>query len=127
RALWNHDRGDVVAVTLPDLGFSKAPFRIASIDKGDFARGEIRVELVEDIFGLGATGYDLDEEVSDGFDSTTMEPPANVELVELPYWRVATSIGSAELAELPEGVGFAQAIVERETDGAYSFSYQMEY
>ncbi len=127
RALWNHDRGDVVAVTLPDLGFSKAPFRIASIDKGDFARGEIRVELVEDIFGLGATAYDLDEEVSDGFDSTTMEPPANVELVELPYWRVATSIGSAELAELPEGVGFAQAIVERETDGAYSFSYQMDY
>lgn len=127
RALWNHDRGDVVAVTLPDLGFSKAPFRIASIDKGDFARGEIRVELVEDIFGLGATAYDLGEEVSDGFDSTTMEPPANVELVELPYWRVATSIGSAELAELPEGVGFAQAIVERETDGAYSFSYQMDY
>jgi len=127
RALWNHDRGDVVAVTLPDLGFSKAPFRIASIDKGDFVRGEIRVELVEDIFGLGATAYDLDEEVSDGFDSTTMEPPANVELVELPYWYVATSIGSAELAELPEGVGFAQAIVERETDGAYSFSYQMDY
>lgn len=50
RTLWNHNPGDVVRWTDPDLGFTDLPMRITKIDLGKLEEGRISVTLVQDIF-----------------------------------------------------------------------------
>lgn len=50
RDLWDHNPGDVVRWTDPDLGFTDLPMRITKIDLGKLDEGRITVTLVQDIF-----------------------------------------------------------------------------
>lgn len=50
RTLWDHNPGDVVRWTDPDLGFTDLPMRITKIDLGRLTEGEITVTMVQDIF-----------------------------------------------------------------------------
>lgn len=69
RTLWNHNPGDVVRWTNPDLGFTDLPMRITKIDVGSLTDGQIRVSLVQDIFV-----FDLGSFSAPG--STNWTPPA---------------------------------------------------
>lgn len=125
RRLWAHTEGMVVAVTDDELGFTKAPFRIASINKGDYLNNEIRVELIEDVFGLADTVYDLDPDITPPYNITLPQPVAYSLAFELPYWVVFFSSTEADRAALPLGYGFAGFLTTRNSNGAYSYSYDV--
>lgn len=125
RRLWAHTEGQVVAVTDTELGFTKAPYRIASINKGDYLNNEIRVELVEDVFGLADTVYDINPDVSPPYSIAVPQPVAYGAAFELPYWVVFFSSTEADRAALPPGFGFAGFFITRNPNGAYSYSYDV--
>lgn len=123
RRLWAHTEGQVVCVSDAELGFSKAPYRIASINKGDFLNNEIRVELVEDVFGLADTVHNLPPDIPPPSFTSDPQPVAYGLAFELPYWVVFFSSSEADRAALPPGYGFTGFFMTRNTVGAYSYSY----
>lgn len=124
RVLWNHVRGDVVLITDPTIGVTEAPYRIVDIDKGSLSSGEITVQLVEDVFGLDVTQYS-GAGTSTVFDPTEALPVAAMSILELPYYMVHVSTTEAERAALSPGYGFAVAITQRNTIGAFSATYDL--
>lgn len=125
RRLWAHTEGMVVAVTDAELGFTKAPYRIAKISKGDYLNNEIQVELVEDVFGLADTVYDINPDVTPPYSIAVPQPVSYGLAFELPYWVVFFSSTEADRAALPPGYGFAGFFITRNPNGAYSYSYDV--
>lgn len=57
REMWTLHVGSVVAWTDSELGFTKVPFRVTSIDFGRLQQNEIELSLVQDVFGYQAAGF----------------------------------------------------------------------
>lgn len=72
RTFWDLHVGDVVAFSNTELGITKMPMRVASVDLGTLTRGAITLQLVEDVFGFGSALY------ADGADTKWVPPPANL-------------------------------------------------
>lgn len=57
RAAWPIRPGDVVRVTWEPLGISDMACRVTRISTGDLIEGTIKIDAVEDIFGVQQTAY----------------------------------------------------------------------
>ena len=57
RSIYGQLPGDVVAFTDPDFNAVKVPLRIQGMDMGNLFKGEIRVQMVEDVFDSGAPSF----------------------------------------------------------------------
>ncbi|HMM22692.1 MAG TPA: phage tail protein [Selenomonadales bacterium] len=49
--------GDVIKLNWPPYGIKDLILRVTDVDLGDFVTGEVTVECVEDVFGLGKAKY----------------------------------------------------------------------
>ncbi|TWH48563.1 phage tail protein [Sporomusa sp. KB1] len=85
RTLYAIRTGHVVRLDWPAYGYSNLMLRVTDVDLGDFIDGTIKLEVIEDVFGLGKTEY--------GFSGSTnwQDPkkfPTGVQeyrFMELPY------------------------------------------
>ena len=50
RTFWDTEMGDIVELNDDDLGVSDFQMRVAAVDLGSLTEGEVRLDLVEDIF-----------------------------------------------------------------------------
>jgi hypothetical protein len=78
--------GDPISLSLPEKGVEKMVMRVVDIDYGDFASGEITVNLVQDAFKLGDSIY-ANTGVTEGVDP--LAPPEDVDeavIFELPKY-----------------------------------------
>ncbi len=122
RDMWDKLEGDVVAVTWPDLDFTKAPFRIIDINKGTLKAGAIEVELVEDVFGLDYAAYNESPD-TDWEDTATAPAACDFQrAVEAPYYEVATSMARADFEVLIPDWAFG-VVLASPGAGAVPFSF----
>lgn len=121
QVLWGHGIGDPVALTWPKLGLDKIPFRILAITKTDLDDGSIRVELVEDVFGL-PTGTYVNQQPTLWIDP--VQPPIPIQYavaVEAPYWDVVRRMSAADFEQLTPGYGFGEVYAVKPTSDAFNF------
>jgi len=64
RKAYAYRQGDVFKLTWEPYGISEMVMRVTDIDLGDFVTGEITLEAVEDIFGVGNTTYGANDSTS---------------------------------------------------------------
>lgn len=109
RVLYSHEVGDVIALTWPDLGITQAPFRIVNIDKGTLTDGRIKVEAVEDQFGLPNNAYTGTQ--GSGFvePSQPAVPVVTPIVVEAPYWDIVRRLPSSDFNALTPDYAFGEA------------------
>jgi len=77
--------GDVFKLTWEPYGISNMVMRVTSVDLGDFVTGEITIEAMEDVFGVGQTSYTASDTTSW---TTTKTYPTGVQLFryfEMPW------------------------------------------
>lgn len=113
RVLWNRKKGEVVRLVYPDLGIVGVPFRIAEIDLGSQANGQITAVLAEDVFGLPERGY-ANAPQTEWID--TLLPPVKADatrVLEAPYRSVITMISSADREFLEADYGFGMMLASR--------------
>lgn len=106
RAMAHLQRNDVFLLTWPILGISQLPVRIMQVNYGSLTEGEIRFEVVEDVFKASTALY------SDPPDTSWIDPisapqaaPARV-LFEIPYYSIVRGYGSSYANALDPDSGF---------------------
>lgn len=121
QVLWEKGIGDAVALTWPKLGLDKIPFRILSITRTELDDGSIRVELIEDVFGLPEGTYVAQQP---GLWIDPVQPPIpieNAKAIEAPFWDVIRRLSAADFAQLTPGYGFGEVFAARPTSDAFNF------
>ncbi|KAA2285422.1 phage tail protein [Arenimonas fontis] len=115
--------GDVIKFVWPELGVAQMALRIGKVDYGSLTSGRIRIEAVEDVFGLPATGYISAQPI--GWTEPDLTPQASQAVVafEVPYRELLGNLGTAETAALAADAGFV-AVVAARPPGA-SLNYEM--
>jgi hypothetical protein len=105
--------GKPFVLDLLDTEFGvKLVMRVGEIDYGSPTSGRITAECVEDVFGLPASTY-LVEQTS-GWQPPNTEPqPATATVFEVPYRELAQTLSTADLAALPADAGYVGAAAVR--------------
>ena len=105
--------GDVVAFAYPELGIASMALRIGTIDYGRLDSGEIRIEAVQDIFGLPDTTYV--QPVPIGWTPPSRDPQASTAyaLFEVPYRDLVATMGAANAGSVQQDSGYVAGIAQR--------------
>jgi hypothetical protein len=106
RTAWGFRMGGIFRFTWLPYGISNEVFRIIRIAYGEIASGQITIDAVEDIFGIGYTAFQAPPD--SGWVNPTGTPgtAAFERLEEVPYWfaqdgiRVWTFMGRQDTTEL---------------------------
>ena len=86
RSAWNWRIGGVFKTTWAPLGISNLVFRIIRIAYGEVAQGEITIDAVEDIFGIGLAAFQAPPDSGWVNPIGTPGVAAFERLEEAPYW-----------------------------------------
>lgn len=117
RIAWDWVPGQVLRWQWPEYGIIDAAYRLVEIDYGTLTDGHIRIEIVEDVFGLGRDRYEpadvldieqgvaAEQEAPDEPVLTALESPAAY-ATEAPYWLLAQRLSEAEMAALSQSAGY---------------------
>jgi hypothetical protein len=86
------DIGDVFKLNWPPYGIVEMVMRVARISYGDLTNGQVRIEAVQDIFGLPASVYTTPTPT--GWQSPISPPaPCPAQMVyEVPYWQIVKDV-----------------------------------
>ncbi|MCE5420246.1 MAG: phage tail protein [Acidithiobacillus sp.] len=86
------DIGDVFRFTWPAYGIAEMIFRVARISYGELADGRVRIEAVQDIFGLPDAVYSTPPPT--GWQDPIHWPaPCPAQMAyELPYWQIVKDV-----------------------------------
>jgi len=96
----NLHEGGLFKLSWPDLGVASMACRIISIDLGQLTNNQIRIEAVQDVFGLPTTSY-VTPQVTNWVDPTNAPAPAPFRFItETPYYDIARSMAESDLAYL---------------------------
>ena len=106
----------------PD-GIESMVLRVVNIDYGSLTDGRVRLECVEDVFGLPATTYGKVEPVGWVEPDTSAQPSPAVLAFEAPYRELVQTIGRSEAQSLPQETGYVGAVAARAA--GVNLSYQL--
>lgn len=113
--------GDVFALTWDQYGVSALPMRIVKIDKGSLTEGSIKIEAVEDIFGM-PTGSYVEQQPSGAVNPVNVPTAvADAKLVEWPYYDAVRTLSAADFGVLDPDFGFAHFLAGAPTLDAINF------
>lgn len=85
RQAWAVQPGGVVRLTWPAVGVSDMVCRVTRVSQGHLKDGRIRIDAVEDVFGVAATGYVAPGTTAWVDPITSPTSLSAVALLELPY------------------------------------------
>lgn len=100
RSAWSNIPGDVVKLSWAALGFTGVIFRVLQINYGDLNDGTISVDMAEDVFGLPDSSYARQEPPGWTEPDTSPAKILHEQIVEAPYWNLARTLSTADLAYL---------------------------
>lgn len=111
--------GDPFILSYSRYGIEQVIMRATAIEYGKFGEGQIRIECIEDIFGIAEASYAPPP--PSGWVSPVNDPapcPVHVPM-EAPYHVVANEAGQLETDNLATNVGFAAIAGVRPTNDAF--------
>lgn len=117
----NLNIGDVFKLTWPELGIAQLVMRVVRISYGTLSDGRVRIECVEDIFGLPSASYVSPTPTSWVSPLTAPAPAPYRRLGEAPWWAIVKRlVGESETArgELDAQGGFLVACAGRPSSDA---------
>jgi len=116
--------GGVIKLSWAKLGLSELICRVLDVNYGGLAKGEIRAELAEDVFGLPASSYQTGQDTSGGWTSpdTIPQPVATAHVLEGTYWDVFKESPTADFESLQDDSGFVYTLAEPANGSQYSYS-----
>ena len=65
--------GDILNVSWPPSGITQAAYRVIGVNRGTLTDGKIKIEAIEDVFGLPTQGY-MDDLPTGGWTPTYADP-----------------------------------------------------
>jgi hypothetical protein len=116
--------GDVIRFSWPPYGITEIAMRVARLSYGELADGAVRVECVQDVFGLPQSVYAVPPPT--GWSEPLSIPracPVQM-LYEVPYWSVIadfTGESQSLIADIGELDGLVAACGARSNSDAYGF------
>lgn len=105
--------GNVIRWSWSPDGIVGMVLRIVSIDYGSLTDGRVRVECVEDVFGLPASTYADVPPIGWEEPDTTAQPSPAVAAFEAPFRELIQAIGRSETLALPADSGYVGAVAAR--------------
>lgn len=119
--------GDCFRFHWPELGIERLVLRVVQISFGTLTDGRVKIDCVEDVFGLPHAAY-LAPQASGWVDPRQPPTPANFRYVdELPYWTIIREItgeSAAAQAEIDPQAGLLTIAAARPTSGCINFAVQ---
>jgi hypothetical protein len=115
--------GDVIAFSWPELSIELMALRIGKVDYGSLTNGQIKLECVEDVFGLPAASYINPQPIGWVEPSRTPQASPAGEAFEVPYRELLGTLGAAETAALAADAGFVAVVAAR--PGGNSINYEL--
>ncbi|MEJ5169747.1 MAG: phage tail protein, partial [Fimbriimonadales bacterium] len=116
--------GDVLKLSWPPYGIDQMVMRVARIAYGELANGAVRVECVQDIFGLPQSVYSAPPP-SGWTEPTSLPAPCpHQTLFEVPYWSVVkdfTGESQSLLGDIDDLDGLVAACGSRPSSDAFGF------
>lgn len=103
-------KGDVVSVTWPKLGMAGVIVRILAINYGSLRNRQIKLGVVEDVYGIPDSTYIAPATSVWEAPDFTAEPVAVQTALEVPYWCLAEALGPSDAAALDAGAGYGMAL-----------------
>ena len=109
RSFWNKRPASVVKLTWPEYGLSELVMRVQSVDYGKPGDMTIKIELMEDVFGLDIGSYDAPPGTLWEDTSGPPEELSEIEILTVPLYFAANStvaafVDSPEYPEVLAGV-----------------------
>jgi len=121
RVLFDKEKGDEVAFTWPLLGIDKLPMRIIELDKGDLLNGQMRVELIEDVFGFPSTSY-MTPQPPLWVDPQQPPAPSSLrKVIEIPYWEIQRSLSPGDFAVFPTDGAALGTLANKPSDVSFDY------
>ena len=116
--------GDVIKLSWPPYGIDQLPMRVARLAYGELASGAVRIECVQDIFGLPQSVYSAPPP-SGWTEPTSLPAPCpHQQLFEMPYWWVVKEVtGESDslLGDIDDLDGLVIACGARPSSDAFGF------
>lgn len=113
RTGWNVNPGDVIKLSWAAYGIVQVIVRVTEIDYGELADGEILIEGVEDIFGLPSNAYITPSDTEWAEEVVAPLPALSSELMELPFYVIATTFTSGDFAAITDTTTFVQMVARK--------------
>ncbi|EPA9110251.1 hypothetical protein ACQ711_001116 [Serratia liquefaciens] len=113
----------VFRVSLPDRNIQSMVLRVGQISEGD--DGALKITAVQDVFGLPSTSYSSGEQPGGWTPpDQSARPVTDMQLVELPYVVLASTVSESELAYIKPESGFVGIMASAPT--SLSVNYQIQ-
>lgn len=112
--------GDPFIFSWPRYGVEEVVMRVSAIEYGEFGKSEIRIEFVEDVFGVESATFTAPP--PSGWISPIHDPapcPVHVS-IETPYFEIAREKGVTETANLGDSAGYASIAGTKPSNDATS-------
>lgn len=121
RSAWSLAPGGVFKLSWSKLGISSLVMRVLAIDYGSLTDGTITVEIAEDVFGLPAASYVVQEPA--GFTPIDTQAPVITvqDIVETPYRSIVSELGPADLAYVDTDSAYFAALAASPSSTALGF------
>lgn len=113
RAGWNVNPGDVIKLSWAAYGIEQVVLRVTEVDYGELANSEVRIDAVEDIFGLPANAYITPSETEWVEEVVDPLPALSSVLMELPYYVMATTFTSGDFAAIVDTTTHVQMVARK--------------
>ena len=115
---------DVIKLSWPPYGIDQMPMRVVRLAYGELANGAVRVECVQDIFGLPQSVYSAPPP-SGWTEPTNLPAPCPYQtLIEVPYWSVVkdfTGESQSLLGDIDDLDGLVAACGSRPSSDAFGY------
>lgn len=105
--------GVYVRLMCPKRGFADVVIVVGDVSYGDMDDSAIRVEAVQDIFGLADTVYVVPQGTTDPSGAEEATAATDSLIIEAPYIELAAALDPAVLAEIEPETGYIGATASR--------------
>jgi hypothetical protein len=116
--------GDVIRFSWPHYGIAEMAMQVARLSYGELADGAVRVECVQDVFGLPQSVYAVPPPTGWSEPLSTPRACPVQMLYEVPYWSVIedfTGESQSRIADIGELDGLVAVCGARSNSDAYGF------
>jgi hypothetical protein len=110
RQAWSLIPGDVFKLTWTSYGLIEVIFRCLAVNYGTLEDGTMTIEAAEDVFGLPDSSYIAQEPEGWVEPDTSPNPITTYDLIELPYYHLATQLSQADFAYVEENSCFMASV-----------------
>lgn len=125
RTAWDLSPGDVIKVTWPDYGLNEIVMRVMKIDYGRIGQSEIKLTLIEDIFGLSPAAYTQPSGSMWQDPSQDPIPLTHEEVFTAPAYFIENALG-VDIAEVDYPNVMGVTVGASVLDDAYGFTLREE-